>query len=288
MTELLGLDAEEPENRNGAFPRLDEEQRARLRAIGTVRKIVSGEVLYREGEAGYDFFLVEAGVVAMVQGYGSENRVIIVHGAHRFLGELGLLTGSRALLSAVVRDPGEVIQIPVATLVGAVAGDEELSNIILRAYLSRRSILIEVEAGVKVVGSRYSLDTRRLREFLARNRAPYKWMDLETDAEADILLRALGVQPSETPVVIGGAGVLRNPSNSELAAMLGLGARGAPPALCDLVVVGGGPGGSALRSIGGTRHPGHRLSRVRRSGEHLLAHRELPRIPDGHLRQRAD
>jgi thioredoxin reductase (NADPH) len=250
MTELLGLDVEEPENRNGAFPRLDEEQRARLRAIGAVRKVVSGEVLYREGEAGYDFFLVESGIVAMVQGYGSENRVIIVHGPHRFLGELSLLTGSRALLSAVVRDPGEVIQIPVATLVGAVAGDEELSNIILRAYLSRRSILIEVEAGVKVVGSRYSLDTRRLREFLARNRAPYKWMDLETDAEADILLRALGVQPSETPVVVGGAGVLRNPSNSELATMLGLGARGAPPALCDLVVVGGGPAGLAAALYG--------------------------------------
>ena len=55
---------------------------------------------------------------------------------------------------------------PVAALRALVADDEELSNIILRAYLSRRSILIEVEAGVKVVGSRYSLDTRRLREFL--------------------------------------------------------------------------------------------------------------------------
>lgn len=250
MSEPLGLGVEEPENRNGAFPRLDDQQRARLRALGKVREVESGEVLFRDGDEGYDFFVVESGVVAIVQGYGSENRVIAVHGPHRFLGELNLLSGSRVYLTAVVRDPGEVIQVPVAALRALVAEDEELSNIVLRAYLSRRSILIEAEAGVKVVGSRYSKDTRRLREFLQRNRVPYQWMDLETDAEADILLRALGVEPDETPVVLGGDGVLRNPSNAQLAAMLGLSSRGAPPAMCDLVIVGGGPAGLAAALYG--------------------------------------
>jgi thioredoxin reductase (NADPH) len=250
MSEPLGVGMEEPENRHGAFPRLGEEQRARLRALGELRRVESGEVLFRDGDAGYDFFLVESGVVAVVQGYGSENRVIAVHGPHRFLGELNLLTGSRAYLTAVVRDPGEVIQVPVAALRALVAQDEELGNVILRAFLSRRSILIEVGAGVKVIGSRYSRDTRRLREFLQRNRVPYRWMDLETDAEADVLLRALGVEPGETPVVLGGEGVLRNPSNAQLAAMLGIGARGAPPAMCDLVIVGGGPAGLAAALYG--------------------------------------
>ncbi|HEX2701872.1 MAG TPA: FAD-dependent oxidoreductase, partial [Solirubrobacteraceae bacterium] len=54
----------------------------------------------------------------------------------------------------------------------------------------------------------------------------------------------------ETPVVIGGGGVLRNPSNAELAAMLGLGSRGAPPSMCDLVIVGGGPAGLAAAVYG--------------------------------------
>jgi thioredoxin reductase (NADPH) len=250
MSEPLGAGMEEPENRNGAFPRLDDEQRARLRALGCVRRVESGEVLFRDGDAGYDFFAVESGVVTIVQGYGRENRVIAVHGPHRFLGELNLLTGSRPYLTAVVRDPGEVIQVPVAALRALVAEDEEISNIILRAFLSRRSILIEVEAGVKVVGSRYSRDTRRLREFLQRNRVPYRWMDLETDAEAEVVLQALGVEPGETPVVLGGERVLRNPSNAELAAMLGLSARGAPPAMCDLVIVGGGPAGLAAALYG--------------------------------------
>ena len=250
MSDPLGLGVEEPENRNGAFPRLDEQQRARLRALGTVREVQSGEALFRDGDAGYDFFVVESGAVAIVQGYGSENRVIAVHGAHRFLGELNLLTGARAYLTAVVRDPGEVIQVPLAALRAASHEDEELSNIILRAFLARRTFLIEADAGVKVVGSRYSSDSRRLREFLQRNRVPYQWMDLESDAEADTLLQTLGIGPTETPVVIGADGVLRNPSNGELAAALGLGARGAPPAMCDMVIVGGGPAGLAAAVYG--------------------------------------
>jgi thioredoxin reductase (NADPH) len=250
MSEPLGFGVEETENRHGAFPKLDEQQRAHLRRLGEVRKVESGEVLYRAGGADYDFFVVESGAVAMVQGYGTENRVIVVHGPHRFLGELSLLTGSRAVLTAVVRDPGEVIQVPREMLRLLAAEDEDLINLIMRAYLARRSILIEVEAGVKLIGSRYSQDTRRLREFLARNRVPYRWMDLESDAQAEALLQTLGVAPCETPIVLGNDGVLRNPSNAEIAATLGLGARGAPPTLCDLVIVGGGPAGLAAAVYG--------------------------------------
>jgi thioredoxin reductase (NADPH) len=242
---------EEPVDRDGAFPRLSAEQRASFRKLGEVRAVKSGDVLFREGDpAGYDFFVVESGAVAVVQGYGHENRVIAIHGTHRFLGELNLLTGSPPLLTAVVRDAGEVVQVPVSKLRTIVSQDEALSNLILRAFLARRSIMIDLGAGVKLVGSRYSRDTRRLREFLARNRMPYQWMDLEDDEEADKLLHALGIEAAETPVVVGGAGVLRNPSNGELAAMLGLGSRGAPPAMCDLVIVGGGPAGLAAALYG--------------------------------------
>ena len=117
MSEVVGLGVEEPPNRNGAFPRLDDSQRQRLRAAGELRPVAPGEVLFREGDEGYDFFVVESGAVAIVRGYGSENRVIAVHGRHRFLGELNLLTGERVYLTAVVRDPGEVIQVPRPRLV---------------------------------------------------------------------------------------------------------------------------------------------------------------------------
>ena len=250
MSEPLGAGLEEPEDHHGAFPRLGHEQRARLRALGETIPTKPGDVLFREGDDSYDFFVVESGAVAIVRGYGSENHVVAVHGKHRFLGELSLLTGARTYLSAVVRDGGEVIRVPVERLRELVRDDEELGNVILGAFISRRAILIEAGAGYRIIGSRFARDTQRLREFLARNRVPYEWLDLEDDADADALVRALGIAPSETPVVVGAGAVLRNPTNGELAAVLGIGARGAPPPLCDLVIVGGGPAGLAAAVYG--------------------------------------
>jgi thioredoxin reductase (NADPH) len=246
----LGLGIPEPVNRHGAFPRLDEEQRARFRAIGEVMPVKTGDVLFREGDQAYDFFIVESGAVAIVRGYGTENRVIAVHGAHRFLGELNLLTGGHVYLSAVVRDPGEVIRVPVSEFRRLLRDDEELANLVFVAFMARRSILIEVGGGAKVIGSHFSQDSHRLREFLTRNRMPHQWIDLEHDREAEELLGTLGVTPGETPVVIVAGTVMRNPSNAALAAELGLGASGAPPPMCDLVIVGGGPAGLAAAVYG--------------------------------------
>ncbi|HJS92740.1 MAG TPA: cyclic nucleotide-binding domain-containing protein, partial [Solirubrobacteraceae bacterium] len=250
--EPLGAGMVEPTDRNGAFPRLTDDQRARLRVVGQMRAVATGEVLFRDGDPGYDFFVVESGAVAIVEGYGHENRVIGVHGRHRFLGEINLIAGSPAYLSAVVRDAGEVLQVPAEALRTLLAEDEELSNLILRAFMSRRTILIDIGAGVKVVGSRFSQDTRRVRTFLARNRMPYHWMDVEEDREAEALLRGLGVGACETPVVIAGPDVLRNPSNADIASTLGFGSRGAAPPMCDLIIVGAGPAGLAAAVYGAT------------------------------------
>ena len=67
----------------------------------------------------------------------------------------------------------------------------------------------------------------------------------------EAFLAHMGVAPSETPVVVWeGTEVMRNPSNAELAARIGMGSRGAPPAICDVVVVGGGPAGLAAAMYG--------------------------------------
>src|SRR5438067_10664995 len=141
MSQPLGTGVEEPANRHGAFPRLGDEQRAVFREAGEVRAVQPGDLLFQEGDAGYDFFVVESGAVAIVQGYGHENRVIAVHGPHRFLGALGVLTGSPAYLSPVVRDAGDVTQLSPAGLRTIVTDDEELSNLILQAFIARRARL---------------------------------------------------------------------------------------------------------------------------------------------------
>jgi thioredoxin reductase (NADPH) len=242
---------EETRDRQGAFPRLGDDALAALEEQGARRRTRDGELLFREGDASYDFFVVISGKVAIVQDAGrSSERIIGVHGPRRFLGELNLLTGEGVYLTARVTEPGEVLQLPRERLRELVAGDPSVGDVILRAYLARRAILIGLGTGPRVIGSRFSPDTRRLRVFLSRNRLPHGFLDLEEDAGADALLRQLGVKPSETPIVLRGDEMLRNPSNAELAAALGLHAPSSAETVYDLLVVGAGPAGLAAAVYG--------------------------------------
>ena len=188
---------------NGAYPRLDEAGIAALAPLGRRRRVQPEEVLFREGDRDCEFFVVLAGKVASVEGYGTaEESVISVHGRGRFLGELSLLTGEGSYYTAVAVNEGEVLAVPASGLRELVARDQGIGDLILRAYLIRRSILIGLGAGLRIIGSRYSPDARRVRDFAARNRLPYRWLDLDGDPGAEALLARFGVAPQDTPIVI--------------------------------------------------------------------------------------
>lgn len=242
-------------NANGAFPRLDDVQIAALSRYGQRRSTVAGEVLVDQGETDCDFFVVLDGLVALVEGDQDveDERVVVVHGRGRFLGELNLITGQPAFVTAVVKQPGEVLSIPMADLRDVVAEDTSIGDVILRACLQRRTLLVEFGAGLRILGSRYSPDTRRLRDFVARNRIPHRWIDLEEDPDAEAMLSRLSIAPTDTPVVIWhDRTVLRNPSNAELARQIGLSSGSRDDALCDLLVIGAGPAGLAAAVYGGS------------------------------------
>ena len=228
----------------GAYPRLSDDQIATLEAGGARRAVGTGETLVREGELSDYFFVILSGKVAVTTTDDAGNRhVIRVHGPGRFLGELGDLEGQAAFYTAEVVEPGEVLVVPTERVRALVAHDPVLSDLILRAYLLRRSLLIQEESGFRIIGSCYSPDTARLREFAARNRLPHRWIDLERDKHAERLLQRFGVSPQDAPVVIWGGEVLRNPTNTELARRVGLPVPDTVPDESDVVVVGAGPAG---------------------------------------------
>jgi thioredoxin reductase (NADPH) len=236
----------------GAYPRLTQGQLAALGKLGQRRAVPPGGTLFAEGDRNCDFFAILDGTVAVVEARGTaEERIISAHGRGRFLGEVGLLTGQAALYSAVASEAAQVLAVPVARLREVVATDAALGDLILRAYLIRRSILISLGVGVRIIGSRYSPDARRLRDFVARNRIPARWLDLEADPGAEEMLAQLGVAPQDTPLVIlYGRQLLRNPGNAELARALGLPAPTSPETTCALLVVGSGPAGLSAAVYG--------------------------------------
>lgn len=104
--------------------------------------------------------------------------------------------------------------------------------------------------GVRVIGHRWSADGHHVRDFLARNLIPYRWLDIETDAEATQLRELAGATEAPLPLVVLADGTtLQKPSITELAEKVGLHTR-AISQIYDLIVVGTGPAGLASAVYG--------------------------------------
>jgi thioredoxin reductase (NADPH) len=241
-------DAPETPDAHGAYPRLAEEQVLQLSAFGERKRLARGSMLFCEGDRDCGLFVVLEGLVRVVQGDEAPggSRVIAVHGRGRFVGDLSMLTGQAVFVTAVAQTDVEVLEVRYDGLKEAVTRNQALGDLILRAFILRRSIHADLGIGLRIIGSRHSVDTRRLRDFASRNRVPYRWDDLEEDPEAERTVRAFDIPPDQTPIVIWkGRMVLRNPGNAELAALLGL-RDGVPPRdAFDIMVVGAGPAGLA-------------------------------------------
>jgi thioredoxin reductase (NADPH) len=96
---------------------------------------------------------------------------------------------------------------------------------------------------VRVVGHRWSAPSHEVKDFLTRNQVPFRWLELERDAEASTLLAANGGDTDHLPLVITDGGrTLQAPSMVEVADALGLLSTPSLP-FYDLIVIGGGPAG---------------------------------------------
>jgi thioredoxin reductase (NADPH) len=232
------------EIRSTRAPTLREDQIEILRRYGQTRKTEVGEVLFRAGDTSNDFIVVLEGEVEVVDDFAGEARTIGVFIAGRFLGELNMLTGQAMYLTAVVREGGEVLAIPRERLKEVVTEEPNLSDVILKAFLARRSYMMRTGLGLRIIGSRRSVDAARLREFAARNRVPHVWIELEQDPTAEALLERFGAKPSEAPVTVWqGEDVLKKPTKAEFARATGLEVDAPLERTYDLVVVGAGPAG---------------------------------------------
>lgn len=101
--------------------------------------------------------------------------------------------------------------------------------------------------GVRVLGNRWSAQTHNIKDFLARNRVPYRWFDVETQAGADLL--KLVSEPKLPLVLFPDGAPLMQPDTVSLAQRVGLKTQATAPSY-DLAIIGGGPGGLAAAVYG--------------------------------------
>ncbi|MGE3231757.1 MAG: FAD-dependent oxidoreductase [Hyphomicrobium sp.] len=240
--------------RDAAFPKLTDEQLAILEQcpLTKVKQYRAGEKIFEAGQRDLSFYVVKCGEIAVVDEARDTPHVVAVHGRGEFTGDVAVLTGTPSLVSAVARVDSELYEVSPDALRLILNTHVDLGDIIVQAFIARRHLRRESAeyGGLRVIGSRYSRDTFRVRDFLAKNRVPFTWFDLETDEQVTCLLQRLHIPESDTPVVIWGSKlVLRNPSDRELAEALGL-RRLLEDTVYDLVVVGAGPAGLAAAVYG--------------------------------------
>src|SRR5918998_3006079 len=232
------------EIRSTRAPTLGEDQIEVLTRYGETRETEVGQVLFRAGALPNYFVVVLEGEVEVIDDFAGEARTMGVFRAGSFVGELNMLSGQAVYLSAVVRQGGKVLAISSERLREVVTEEPDLSDIILKAFLARRAWGMRTGLGLRIVGSRHSSDTTRLREFAARNRVPHVWIELEEDPKAEALLGRFGAKPSEAPVTVWqGEDVLKKPTKAEFARATGLEVDASLERTYDLVVVGAGPAG---------------------------------------------
>jgi thioredoxin reductase (NADPH) len=235
-----------------AFPTLSDVDLATLRKFGRVESVEMGRVLQRAGDVPRDFHAVVSGSIDVVVRIDGREQVLRRHQRGGFLGELSLLTGQRTYVEARMAEAGELIVVPQEAFRRMIATEPELSDTLLRAFVGRRTAMISLpESPLRILGSTFSPESLRLREFAVRNRIVHQWIDVETSPEWPSLKRLHAIDPSDLPVVLApDEEVLPHATPGSLSDMLGLTIQSIPGRQFDLVVVGAGPAGLAASVYG--------------------------------------
>lgn len=233
-------------------PALTDEQWERLVAAGTPHDVVAGDVVFRTGEAGYDLIVIESGEVEIVRDAlrWMGEVVITTMGPRTFAGELGLLNGQGAFLTARVTKPGRVHRVTRSALRTLMNEDDALCDLILHALWARRESLRTGPAAMtlKFVGASSSNDFLALRRFAERLDLVHKAVTVSPDDLASLGTHEITVD--DLPVAYVQGEPLLRATPGLVAEQLGLSYQAHADEVVDLVVVGGGPAGLAAAIYG--------------------------------------
>lgn len=229
------------------FPTLTAAQIGRIARQGRRRSVQTGDVLIDPGRLQYPFVVVTDGELEVVRVSCDGEEIVARHRQGQFAGELNMLAGRRPLVTIRASRTGEVIELPREALLALVQTDVELSEILMRAFILRRALLLDKGFGdVLILGSTFSARTLQIREFLARNAHPATYIDLDRDPVAQEILDHFHVTANDIPLVICRRElVLRDPSNAQIADCLGFNQAidVDESHVRDVVIVGAGPAG---------------------------------------------
>lgn len=220
-------------------PVLSDGQLEMLRAHGEQRTAEAGEVLWKIGDERFPFIAIVDGE-AVVQ--GESGMEIVRHGRSGFLGELSLLSGQTAYVTAVAATPLTYIAVDREKIRELLSEEGPFSDLVLSTFIARRERLqTQSGVGVEVFGPRGHGQTRTVVDFLRSSRIPFDW---HNTAEGDGAEEVSDFSDEELPLVrLPGGNELIAPAAGHISRELGIGRVLRPREEVDLLIVGAGPAG---------------------------------------------
>jgi len=235
------------------FPRLTDEEVARLCRFGEPRSYRAGDYLARVGEVGPGLMLILSGEVDVTRTEHGKAEHIVTHKRGNFMGELAQLSGRPYLVDEKALTDVDAVAIPADRLRALLIAEADLGERVMRALILRRVSLIEAGAGPIIVGPEADADVLRLTNFLRRNGYPYQHLDAANDGCGRTLVERFKIEAEELPIVLCPTGqLLKNPSEDQLARCVGLLGELDSNRLYDVIVIGAGPSGLATSVYAGS------------------------------------
>ncbi len=233
-------------------PVLTDAQWKRLTAYGIPEDVAAGDQLVRSGDREYDLLLVDTAEVEVVRDslWWIGETVIGTFGERSFSGELSLLNGQGAFLSARATKDGRIFRVDRAALRRLMSEDDELCDLVLRTLWHRREALRTGPAALtlKFLGEESSRDFHALRRYAERLDLVHTSTTLDT-ADAEHLAKH-DFERGDLPIAFIQGEALTNATPGLVAERLGLSYNGDADEIVDLVVIGGGPAGLAAAIYG--------------------------------------
>jgi len=216
---------------------------AAIRAAGIRKHYSKGLMLAEIGAPADRFVYVEDGEIEVVNPFTGDRLVPSTLGPNQFMSEISLLSGGTWSLPMRAASDTTVVEVPRSAMLRLMAAIPEMSDIVITVLAARRRRQLDAGDGMLVlVGEDEDRAVRRVAEFAARNRLPYRSYSLGSD-EAAHVASSCGTAPLEPVVVFGRDVVVRDPTPEKVARLLGLDQDVPEDEAFDALIVGAGPAG---------------------------------------------
>ncbi|WP_210521157.1 FAD-dependent oxidoreductase [Hymenobacter terricola] len=229
------------------FADLNESQRAFVVTHAAELVLNAGDYILYEGEEPAFFYILAGSIESTKHSY-SQQQFVSTRTADDYLGEVSILMGTPASISARATEPSRVLRLDAHDLRWLMADQPAFAQTIMAEMVRhviplQQAALAVLTSYVTLAGHPWDPAAYRMRDFLSRNNILFNWENLDAEIETP------AAAPTNRPLQkqsfyarLNDGTVLTNPTVRELAVQLGI-RTGPADRPYDLAIVGAGPAG---------------------------------------------